>query len=213
MTDRAGAPAPAAPPPARPGLWLSVAEAANATGWHPDRLRSLGRRGTITSRRGNRGLEILVEEGRPRSVDGRPLPEARARGGVSGQRRAGGEAAQRQHAQQLEATTGQLRDELAAAGREIGALKVELARAEERGGAVEAVARGDVEAAKRVVEAEIAAKDEVDCRAAPAGGARGGPRRGARGGADPSTAAVVASVAGLTLSRAGGRHRRRTAKP
>ena len=45
--------------------------------------------------------------------------------------------------------------------REAGELRIELARAEERARAVEAVARGDVEAAKRVVEAEIAARDEV----------------------------------------------------
>ena len=40
-------------------------------------------------------------------------------------------------------------------------MHVDLARAEERAKAIEAVARSDVEAAKRIVEAELAAKDEV----------------------------------------------------
>ena len=67
----------------------------------------------------------------------------------------------REHQAWLEATIDRLRDDLAGAEHDLGGLRVELARAEERAKAIEAVARGDVEAAKRVVEAELAAKDEV----------------------------------------------------
>ena len=49
----------------------------------------------------------------------------------------------------LEATVERLRDDLASAHRDAAALHVDLARAEERAKAIEAVARGDVEAAKR----------------------------------------------------------------
>ena len=54
-----GRPRPRARESGRPrrAAWLTIAEAAKATGWNPERLRSLARRGTITSRRGNRGLE------------------------------------------------------------------------------------------------------------------------------------------------------------
>jgi len=33
--------------------WLTLGEAVAATGWKPERLRSLARRGTIPRRRGN----------------------------------------------------------------------------------------------------------------------------------------------------------------
>ena len=135
--------------------WLAVPEAARATGWNPERLRSLARRGTITSRRGNRGLEILVEAGRPRSRDGQPQPDGRPAATTA-------ESGRESHRiARLETTVDRLREDLAAADRKVSELRVELARAEERARAVEAVARGDVEAAKRVVEAEIAARDEV----------------------------------------------------
>jgi hypothetical protein len=141
-----------------PGAWLAIADAARSTGWNPERLRSLARRGTIASRRGNRGLEILVEQGRPRSLDGSPVSSGRSRDAphavastTNESRRIAG----------LEAALEKLRDEFAQAERDASALRVDLARAEERVKAVEAVARGDVEAAKRIVEVEIAAKDEV----------------------------------------------------
>ena len=63
--------------------WLTIAEAARVSGWNPERLRSLARRGSIVTRRGNRGLEILVAGGRPRSLDGRPLPDPRAPAGAA----------------------------------------------------------------------------------------------------------------------------------
>ena len=138
-----------------PSEWLAIAEAARVTGWNPERLRSLARRGTITSRRGNRGLEILVENGRPRSVDGRPQPDGRPAAATVAVDPHG------EHQAWLEATIDRLREDLARAEHDLGGLRVELARAEERARAIEAVARGDVEAAKRVVEAELAAKDEV----------------------------------------------------
>jgi hypothetical protein len=138
-----------------PSEWLAIAEAARVTGWNPERLRSLARRGTITSRRGNRGLEILVENGRPRSVDGRPQPDGRPATATVAVDPHG------EHQAWLEATIDRLREDLARAEHNLGGLRVELARAEERARAIEAVARGDVEAAKRVVEAELAAKDEV----------------------------------------------------
>jgi hypothetical protein len=139
----------ATPPPA----WLAIAEAARATGWNPERLRSLARRGTIVTRRGNRGVEILVDQGRPRSPDGRPLPEGRSAEPAA--------AAAPDRVARLEALVERLQGELTRSEREAGALRVDLARAEERVRAVAAVARGDVEAAKRVVEAELAAKEEV----------------------------------------------------
>jgi len=143
---------------ARPAAWLAVAEASRTTGWNPERLRSLARRGTIVCRRGNRGLEILVEDGRPRSHDGRPQPDGRPGRPLPEARPASdGEA----RADRLEAAVERLRDDLARAERESTALRIDVARAEERIKAVEAVARGDVEAAKRVVEVEIAAKEEV----------------------------------------------------
>lgn len=135
--------------------WLTIAEAARATGWNPERLRSLARRGTIVTRRGNRGLEILVAGGRPRSLDGRPLPDPRAPAGVAADDPDAG-SGERHHA-----TIERLRADLVRAERDAGELRVELARAEERIKAIEAVARGDVEAAKRVVEAELAAREEV----------------------------------------------------
>ena len=134
--------------------WLSIAEAARATGWNPERLRSLARRGTIVTRRGNRGLEVYVAAGRPHGQDGRPLADGRAPD-------AGADDAGDDRADRLEATVERLRGDLARAEREAADLRVDLALAEERVRAVEAVARSDVEAAKRVVEAELAAKDEV----------------------------------------------------
>lgn len=68
---------------------------------------------------------------------------------------------QHERVRRLEATIDALRDELAGAERDTVALRLDLVRAEERVKAVEAVARGDVESAKRVVEAEMAAKEEV----------------------------------------------------
>jgi hypothetical protein len=135
--------------------WLAIAEAARATGWNPERLRSLARRGTIVTRRGNRGLEILVADGRPRGQDGRPRAEGRAAPDTVADDAGDGRT------DRLEATVERLRGDLARAEREAADLRVDLARAEERVRAVEAVARSDVEAAKRVVEAELAAKDEV----------------------------------------------------
>ncbi len=160
--------------------WLAVPEAARATGWNPERLRSLARRGTITSRRGNRGLEILVEAGRPRSRDGQPQPDGRPAAATAESGREGDRIAR------LEATVDRLREDLAAADREVSELRVELARAEERAKAVEAVARGDVEAAKRVVEAEIAAQGRGGGGTARPGRPRGRSRRRAGRGAGRS---------------------------
>lgn len=162
MNDRLGDTSTIPQPAARASAWLAVHDAAKATGWNPERLRSLARRGTITSRRGNRGLEILIEDGRARTLDGQPQPDGRP---TSSATVTGGDPAlaadQRNRIRTLEATVEALRDELAGAERETVGLRVELARAEERVKSVEAVAKGDVEAASRVVEAELAAKDEV----------------------------------------------------
>ena len=121
-------------------------------------------------------------------------------------------ADQRNRIRSLEATVEALRDELAGAERDTVGLRVELARAEERVKSVEAVARGDVEAAKRVVEAELAAKDEVvrELRAQVA-------REIERGDAlakelAGSPAALVAAVVGLNPTAVGDdRCRRQTA--
>lgn len=50
------------------GNWLPVSDAAEATGWGVEQLRSRARRGTIMARRGNRTLEVLVRDGRPVSM-------------------------------------------------------------------------------------------------------------------------------------------------
>ncbi len=139
---------------AQPASWLPVAEAARATGWNPERLRSLARRGTIVTRRGNRGLEIRVEAGRPRTHDGRPQPDGRPRPPQAQEPAVG-------RSEDLESVIDRLRADLARTEREAGDLRVDLARAEERVRAVEAVARGDVEAAKRVVEVELSAREQV----------------------------------------------------
>lgn len=141
-----------------PSAWLVIAEAARSTGWNPERLRSLARRGTIASRRGNRGLEVLVEQGKPRTLDGSHAPPARSR---AAPQTVDSTADASLTIAELNAAVEQLRNDLAQAERDAGALRVDLARAEERARAIEAVARSDVEAAKRVVEAEIAAKDEI----------------------------------------------------
>jgi predicted RNase H-like nuclease (RuvC/YqgF family) len=138
-----------------PSRWLAIAEAARATGWNPERLRWLARRGTIVTRRGNRGIEILIEEGRPRTSDGQPLTEDRP---PPRPPKSDDDADQ---IQRLESLVERLRSDLARAERESGDLRVDLARAEERAKAIEAVARSDVEAGKRVVEAELAAREEV----------------------------------------------------
>ncbi|MFZ1428738.1 MAG: hypothetical protein WAS21_18440 [Geminicoccaceae bacterium] len=161
MNDRPGDFSTARPPAARPSAWLAVPDAAKATGWNPERLRSLARRGTITSRRGNRGLEILIEDGRARTLDGQPQPDGRPTGTPVTDGTSAPASDQHERIRRLEATIDALRDELAGAERDTVALRLDLVRAEERVKAVEAVARGDVEAAKRVVEAEMAAKEEV----------------------------------------------------
>lgn len=160
MNDRPGDSSTVRPPAARPSVWLAVPDAAKATGWNPERLRSLARRGTITSRRGNRGLEILIEDGRARTPDGQPQPDGRPATAPSVDRHSA-TADQQDRIRHLEAAVDALRDELAGAERDTVALRLELVRAEERVKAIEAVARGDVESAKRVVEAEMAAKEEV----------------------------------------------------
>ncbi|MFL5337760.1 MAG: hypothetical protein ACJ8H8_32475 [Geminicoccaceae bacterium] len=138
-----------------PSEWLAIPEAARVTGWNPERLRSLARRGTIVTRRGNRGLEVLVEGGRPRGSDGRPLAAGRSRQGAAN------DDPELDRIERLETLVERLRADLMGAEREASDLRVDLARAEERARALEAVARSDVEAAKRVVEAELAAKEEV----------------------------------------------------
>jgi hypothetical protein len=59
--------------------WLTVAEAARSTGLNPERLRSLARRGSIESRRGNAGLEVHIVDGRPVATNDRPRPSGRPR--------------------------------------------------------------------------------------------------------------------------------------
>lgn len=150
MTDQAPEPA-VIDSVERPSIWMAVLDAAKATGWSPAHLHSLAKRGTITCRRSERGLEILIEDGQPHP-DASPAMVA---DGIDGA------ADQRDHVRWLETTVEAQRSELAAAQRDLATLRVELARAEERLRAVEAVARSDVAAAQRIVEAELAAKDEI----------------------------------------------------
>jgi chromosome segregation ATPase len=116
MDDRAADPAAAEPLAARPSdasVWLTVAEAAKATKEHPERLRSLARRGKVASRRGNRGTEILVEGGRIRPAEAQPRPPGRA--DRAADRDPTELTALRDRIGQLEETVAELKDELAEA--------------------------------------------------------------------------------------------------
>ncbi|HEX6014998.1 MAG TPA: hypothetical protein VFY87_25010 [Geminicoccaceae bacterium] len=133
----------------RPSGWLVVAEAARATGWHPERLRSLARRGMVTSRRGNRGLEVLVEHGLPRPTGDQLRPRGRPTAGPTAADGGGADPAiLRDRIEQLREAVDALRDEL-----------TDVAKVLAEREAARAVAVADVAAAKLVAEAEIAAKD------------------------------------------------------
>jgi hypothetical protein len=152
VDDQAAAPGSAD----RPSGWLTVVDAARATAWHPERLRSLARRGMVVSRRGNRGLEILVEHGLPRPTGDQLRPRGRPTA-------ADGDGAEpailREQVERLRATVDALRDELAEAAARAAGLRVDLTKALAEREAARAVAVADVTAAKLVAEAEIAAKD------------------------------------------------------
>jgi hypothetical protein len=144
----------------RPSGWLTVVDAARATAWHPERLRSLARRGMVVSRRGNRGLEILVEHGLPRPTGNQLRPRGRPAAGPAAAEGDGSEPADlRGQVERLRETVDALRDELADAAARAAGLRVDLAKALAERDAARAVAVADVAAAKLVAEAEIAAKD------------------------------------------------------
>jgi hypothetical protein len=157
LDDQAAAPGSADRPSSG---WLTVVDAARATGWHPERLRSLARRGMVVSRRGNRGLEILVEHGLPRPTGDRLRPRGRPAAEPTAADGHGADpAVPRDRVERLRETVDALRDELADAAARAAGLRVDLAKALAERDAARAVAVADVAAAKLVAEAEIAAKD------------------------------------------------------
>lgn len=120
--------------------WLSLVDASSRLGVSVDAIRSRVRRGALTARRGNDGrLAVQVPADLRLSAD-----------------EAGDEA--RLVSDQAAASQG-LVDELQ---QEVGELRTELARVRARLSAAEDLARGGIEAAQRVAEAQIAARDTVN---------------------------------------------------
>jgi hypothetical protein len=121
--------------------WLALGEAVAATGWRPERIRSLARRGTMPRRRGN-GRDWLYQV-TPELVATR----AEERAGTTAGPRAGTDEAAR-----WQAVAAELQEEVAE-------LRVGLARAEERAAAGERAAAAEI-AAKEAVLAEVRAQVE-----------------------------------------------------
>ena len=110
--------------PDEPPVWLTVAEAARVTGEHPERLRSLARRGKLHNRRGNRWLEILIESGRARPTNPQSRPHGRPdRLKTEPDQNAAEAAILRDRIGQLEETVAELKEEL-------GEAKVAVAQAQ-----------------------------------------------------------------------------------
>jgi hypothetical protein len=132
--------------------WLSLSEAAAATGWKPERIRSLARRGTIVRRRGN--TRDWLYQITPELVATRAGTMADPSAGTTG-------TARSQHDDNRAGTTDVARWEAAAAvlQEEVAELRVELARAQERVEAARAVAAADVVAAQAK---EAALRELVD---------------------------------------------------
>jgi hypothetical protein len=101
--------------------WLTLGEAVAATGWKPERIRSLARRGTMPRRRGN-GRDWLYQV-TPEVVAAR----AEERAGTTADPRAGTDEAAR-----WQTVAAELREELAE-------MQAGLARAEERAAGKDAV--------------------------------------------------------------------------
>jgi hypothetical protein len=130
--------------------WLTLGEAAARTGWRPERIRSLARRGTMPRRRGN-GRDWLYQV-TPELVATR----AEERAGTTADPRAGTD-----EAAQWQAVATELQEEIAE-------LRIGLARAEERAAAGERVAAAEIAAKNAVltelraqIEREIARGDEM----------------------------------------------------
>ena len=119
--------------------WLTLGEAAARTGWRPERIRSLARRGTMPRRRGN-GRDWLYQV-TPELVAAR----AEERAGTTADPRAGTDEATR-----WQAVAADLREELAE-------VQAGLARAEERAAGKDAV----LAELRAQVEREIARGDAL----------------------------------------------------
>jgi hypothetical protein len=119
--------------------WLSLSEAVAATGWKPERIRSLARRGTIARRRGN--TRDWLYQITPELVAARADTMAGTRAGTTG-------TARSQHDDDRAGTTDTARWEAAELREEVAELRVELARAQEQVAAARAVAAADVAAAQ-----------------------------------------------------------------
>src|SRR5215207_2161223 len=131
--------------PAQEAEWLNLTQAARKLGWSRDRLRSLARRERLTTRRSNDGqLLVLLDAELVATAAAEPRP-----GKPTSEQPGGDETAQG------------LRDRVAELEDQVANLRVDLARAEERARAIEAVARNDVESAQRVAEAEIEANEQL----------------------------------------------------
>jgi hypothetical protein len=120
-----------------PDTWLTLGEAAARTGWRPERIRSLARRGTMPRRRGN-GRDWLYQV-TPELVAARAEERADPRAGTDETAR-------------WQAVAAELQDEVAE-------LRIGLARAEERAAAGERLAAAEI-AARDAVLAELRAQVE-----------------------------------------------------
>jgi hypothetical protein len=143
--------------------WLSLSEAAAATGWKPERIRSLARRGTIVRRRGNTRdwlYQITPELVAARAVT-RAGTMADPSAGTTG-------TARSQHDDDRAGTIDAARWEAVELREEVTELRVELARAQEQVEAARAVAAADVAAvqAKEAVLRELV--DELKAQLAEA---------------------------------------------
>jgi hypothetical protein len=137
--DVLGAGVAVAEPPAEPGQWMALSEAASRLGWHLPRVQSRSRREEWPKRRGNRGqaMEHLV----PASLLAEPDAAGHRHDAADG-------------VAETEALT-ELRDELAEARAESAAAKGELAPELRRSQDL-ATALSKAEARAERLEAELA---------------------------------------------------------
>ena len=143
----------ASPGPEAERPWLTLNEASALSGRHIDGLRALARRGRIERRKNNAGQWVVrLPESRPRADRGSASGAALGMS-ATGQ---GSDAVMPQAAQggALGADSG-MSEALAELREEVAELRVALAKAEMRAESITAVAKGEVEAAKRVAAAEV----------------------------------------------------------
>jgi hypothetical protein len=143
--------------------WLSLGEAAAATGWKPERIRSLARRGTIARRRGN--TRDWLYQITPELVAARAATRAGTMADPSADTTG---TARSRHDDGRAGTTDAARWEAAELHEEVAELRVKLARAQEQVEAARAVAAADVAAAQAKAAALRELIDELKAQLAEA---------------------------------------------